>query len=194
MTIIWLFVTVTAGLRPNANISKSIHWQFNYTASTEKEKRNIRFPFRSAFDWTANRRVFGGALARNMWEQLAGNVTEQNIGRIHFGGACQLPVNVNVNVKLKMSNRMPSLGLWYNYSGGLFAYFQPLNVQQMQPDCSWRVLPSCTGDIIWRRTADRWADCGPAVSSSCPYTPRSQLRREFGPIFTVAVWVSGLNK
>lgn len=25
VTIIWLFVTVTAGLRPNANISKSIH-------------------------------------------------------------------------------------------------------------------------------------------------------------------------
>lgn len=107
MTIIWLFVTVTAGLRPNANISKSIHWQFNYTVSTEKEKRNIRFPFRSAFDWTANRRVCDGALARNMWEQLAANVTEQNIGRIHFGGACQLPVNVKLMVPLPKPLRMP---------------------------------------------------------------------------------------
>lgn len=48
-----------------------------------------------------------GALAQNMWEQLAGNVTEQNIGRIHFGGACQLPVNVKLMIPLPKPLRMP---------------------------------------------------------------------------------------
>lgn len=107
VTIIWLFVTVTAGLRPSANIRKSIHWQFNYTVSTEKVKRNIRFPFRRSVDWTAILGEFDSAVARNMWEQFAGSVTEQNIGRIHFGGACQLPVNVKLMIPLLNLLRMP---------------------------------------------------------------------------------------
>lgn len=107
VTIIWPFVTVTAGLGPNANISKSIHWQFNYTVSTEKEKCNIRFPFWRSVDWTVNQGEFDRAVARNMWEQFAGSVMEQNIGRIHFGGARQLPVNVKLLIALLNLLQMP---------------------------------------------------------------------------------------
>lgn len=98
VTIIWLFVTVTAGLRPNANVSKSIHWQFNYTVCAEKEKRNIRFLFPRSAVWTVGE--FDSVVARNMWEQFTRSVTEQNIGRIHFGGACQLAVNVKLTIPL----------------------------------------------------------------------------------------------
>lgn len=42
-----------------------------------------------------------------MWERLAVHVTEQNIGRIHFVGACQLPVNVKLMIPLPKRLRMP---------------------------------------------------------------------------------------
>lgn len=49
----------------------------------------------------------GGAVTRNMWEQLAGHTAGLNIGRVHFSGACQLPVNVKLMSPLPCPLRMP---------------------------------------------------------------------------------------
>lgn len=75
MTVIWLFVTVMAGFRPNANISKSIRRQCNYMVSTDKEKRNIGFSLEDVLTelwiWESYCRQSGGT--EYFWEQVAGN-------------------------------------------------------------------------------------------------------------------------